>query len=351
MTAPVADAGPAPWAGIWIAEDIEMIAAGVRSGNWVENTLGVAGGGLDALALAVDPVGVLLQYGIAWLLEHVEPLAEALDWLAGDPGEIAAHAQTWRNVAASLGSEAEGLERAVRWDTTEWAGAAGDAYRAWASGRGQTLAALGQAAEAMAAMTEGAGVLIGTVRLMVRDAVAVVVSRLVVYAGELLATGGLAAPVVVGQVGALCASWGARIAGWLRDLIASLRRLVSEGDRLTRLIDKLKRLLHGRGSGVPEAPREPNKKIGAPTDFDPDELRGLTADDVKARIPADWVARPSRAGGGSVYGDPHNRGRQVRIMPGYPPGSRPEPVTWGPYAEVCQNGVALKIPLAGNPTL
>ena len=58
--------------------------------------------GLDALALVSDPVGALLQYGIAWLIAHVKPLSEALDWLAGDPAQITAHAQTWRNVAVSL---------------------------------------------------------------------------------------------------------------------------------------------------------------------------------------------------------------------------------------------------------
>jgi hypothetical protein len=58
--------------------------------------------------------------------------------------------------------------------------------------------------------------------------VATVVSRLVVYAGELLATAGLATPLVAGQVATLCASWAARIAHWLHALLASLRNLMRE---------------------------------------------------------------------------------------------------------------------------
>jgi hypothetical protein len=54
------------------------------------------------------------------------PLSEALDWLAGDPGRIAAHAQTWRNVGAALRDQATDLERAVRWDIAEWTGSAAD---------------------------------------------------------------------------------------------------------------------------------------------------------------------------------------------------------------------------------
>jgi hypothetical protein len=205
----------------------------------------------------------------------------------------------------------------------------------------------------MALITEGAGTLIGTVRMMVRDAVATVVSRLIVYAAELLATAGLAAPLVAEQVATLCASWGARIARWLKGLIASLRRLLSEGGRLADLIEKIKNWLAGRGwpGGEPKPPPVPPKKIGGPKDFDPEDLHGSTPDEVRQRIPDDWVTRPSANGGGTVFSDPNNRGRQIRVMPGYPPGSRPDPLTWGPYVEVSQNGRTLKLPLAGNPTL
>src|SRR4051794_33447477 len=145
------------WAGVWLAEDIELIARGVQDKSWVDGTLGVIGAGLDGLALVSDPVGALLQYGIAWLIEHVKPLSEALDWLAGDPGAIAGHAQTWRNVAGSVRAESDELVRAVRFDLTEWQGAASDAYRSWADQRDQSLQALVKASDTMALITEGAG--------------------------------------------------------------------------------------------------------------------------------------------------------------------------------------------------
>ncbi|HET6484594.1 MAG TPA: hypothetical protein VFG35_31765 [Actinoplanes sp.] len=68
-----------PLAGVWIAEDIETILAGVRSGSWIDGTLGAVSAGLDTLAFVADPIGGLLQYGVAWILEHVKPLTEALD--------------------------------------------------------------------------------------------------------------------------------------------------------------------------------------------------------------------------------------------------------------------------------
>jgi len=244
------------WAGIWIAEDIELIARGVENNSWVDGTLGVVGAGLDALALVSDPVGALLQYGIAWLIEHVKPLSEALDWLAGDPAQISAHAQTWRNVAASLRTESDELTRAVRFEIGDWSGAASDAYRNWAGQRGQSLEALAKASDTLALMTEGAGMLIGTVRLMVRDAVATVVSRLIVYAGELIGSLGTAAPLVAEQATTLCASWAAKIARWLKDLISSMRNLLRESDKLERLIELLKRKL---GIGPKSEAKEPQR--------------------------------------------------------------------------------------------
>jgi uncharacterized protein YukE len=256
------------WSGVWIAEDIELIAQGVRNGSWIDGSLGVVGAGLDALAIISDPVGALLQYGVAWIIEHVKPLSEALDWLAGDPGQIAGHAQTWRNVASSLRAEADGLARSVRFDVAEWQGAASDAYRTWAGQRDQSLQALAQASDTLALITEGAGMLIGTVRVMVRDAVATVVSRLIVYAGELIASFGLATPLVVEQVSTLCASWAAKISRWLKDLISSLRNLGEAIRLLGRHIGDLKDALRGRHAGTAEdaapGPRQSGGELRRP---------------------------------------------------------------------------------------
>lgn len=149
VAAPVATSVD-PWAGVWLAEDIEQIAQGVRSGSWVDAALGAAFTGLDALAFVMDPIGGLLQYGVAWLIEHVKPLSEALDWLAGDPAQIAAHAQTWRNVAGALRDRATDMNQAVRADTSEWLGAAADAYRKWTGSQSGAVTGLAQAADTMA---------------------------------------------------------------------------------------------------------------------------------------------------------------------------------------------------------
>ncbi|MFD6693428.1 WXG100-like domain-containing protein [Micromonospora aurantiaca (nom. illeg.)] len=262
LVAAAADSGPSPWAGVWICEDIELIAQGVRTGSWIDSSLGVVSAGLDALALVSDPAGILLQYGIAWLIEHVKPLSEALDWLAGDPAEITAHAQTWRNVAASLRDDAAELAHAVRTEVTGWTGAAATGYRRWAAEQQQAVTGLAQGAEVMAAITEGAAGLVAAVRLLVRDAIAACVSRLIVYAAELVATAGLATPLVIEQVTTTVASWAARIGRLLRGLLASLRRLMPEMRRLGDLIGKLREALSRLTHRSPEPTAGPSKPGG-----------------------------------------------------------------------------------------
>ena len=85
--------------------------------------------------------------------------------------------------------------------------------------------------------------------------------------------------------------------------------------------------------------------------FDPNELRGLSKADVESLCKG-WPVRDSSRGEGIVHEDPIHKGRQIRLMDGYPPGSRPDPITEGPYAVLSQgNGPPVKIPLLGNPVL
>ncbi|GIF04605.1 WXG100 family type VII secretion target [Actinoplanes siamensis] len=249
LIAPRTETPKDPWAGVWIVEDIEMIRRGIENDSWVDGTLGVVGASLDGLALISDPLGVLLQYGASWIIEHVRPLSSALDWLAGDPASITANAHTWRNVANELHQQAEELGSAARLDLSEWAGDSSTAYRGRAGQQQQAIGALAKASETMAVITEGAGFLIAAVRVLVRDAIATLASRLVVYAAEEVASLGIATPLVVEQVTTLIGSWAAKIARWLRSLLHSLRNLLPAIRRIGDLIGEIKRILNRIHSG------------------------------------------------------------------------------------------------------
>ena len=91
--------------GIGILESVNDVKSGIESGSWLEGGLGLAGAGLEMLGLITDPVGTLLSYAVSWLMEHVKPLSDALDWLAGDPDTIASYSATWKNVPSFLAFE------------------------------------------------------------------------------------------------------------------------------------------------------------------------------------------------------------------------------------------------------
>jgi hypothetical protein len=145
---------------------------------------------------------------------------------------------------------------------TEWTGSAADAYRAWTGQQKAAVDALAKAAETLAAITEAAGLLVAGVRMLVRDGTATLVSRLIVYAAEEVASLGLATALVVEQVATLCASWAARIAKWLKDLVSSLARLRGMAGKIAELIEKIKAILgkFGRKGG-----KDPVRKPTGPT--------------------------------------------------------------------------------------
>ncbi|GAA1635649.1 hypothetical protein [Actinoplanes couchii] len=250
--------------GLGLVEDARLISAGIQDNSWVDVTLGGFGGALDTLAVTVDPLGSLFAWGVGWLMEHVKPLRDALDWLAGRPDEIAAHAETWRNVSAAAAAAGQRYTDAVRTQTAGWQGLAGDAYRGHAGEQLAAVEGIAIVTKAISYAVEGAGLLVAMVREIVRDLVAQFVATLAVRLPQWLAaegvTLGLATPVVAAQVATLVSRWVNRIQHFIRALLDSLRRLDGRLAELGGILNRLQQLLarlgrtdpvgSGTGSGV-----------------------------------------------------------------------------------------------------
>src|SRR5262245_1538419 len=176
-----------PWTGIFLAEDIEGIVNGFQSGSWIEVGIGGFAAGVAALGFLGDPRGRIAAWGVAWLMEHVQPLRQGLDWRAGDPDQITAFAQTWHNVGGAMEAAAGELHDAVHRDTADWLGATADAYRNHMGEQQAAMVALKDLAEALGMIVEGAGLVVALVRGMVRDLIAEFVGVLAVRIWEWLA--------------------------------------------------------------------------------------------------------------------------------------------------------------------
>ncbi|MFR9777788.1 WXG100 family type VII secretion target [Micromonospora sp. MS34] len=279
------------FSGIYLAEDIDALMVGYLSGGWIDVAIGGFATSMDTLAFVTDPLGQLVAWGVGWLIEHVKPLSDALDELAGDPDQITAYAQTWRNVAKATTEVGTDLGGMVDRQVADWSGAAAEAYRRTSGRHVAALAALGRAANAMAEVTTGAGLLVAMVRGLVRDLIAEFVSVLAVRLWEWLAeeglTLGLATPWVVTQVTTLAGKWAARITRLLHGLIESLRRLTPILRRFRQLIADLKALLRGAtpGSTAPSTTLDRATHL-LHTDADPLRKWGP----ARQTHPAEWDA-------------------------------------------------------------
>jgi hypothetical protein len=313
------------FSGIFLAEDIDSLMASFAGGSWIDSTIGGIAAGLDALAFVTDPLGQLVAWGAGWLIEHLKPLSDALDALAGDPDQIAAYAQTWKNVAGAMDGARTTLHDGVAGQIAEWVGTAAETYRGFSKEHEDTLAALAKATAALSEITAGAGLLVATVRMMVRDLIADFVSVLAVRLWEWLAEEGLTlgfgTPWVIAQVTTLAGKWVGRIAHLLDGLISSLRRLTPLIRRLGQIVEELKAVLRKlTGRRTPEDPSVTRDTHLYHGDADPLRKHGP----ARETHPAEWDAAMREAAdagveviirdGAMAYGPSPRRGDPGQIV-------------------------------------
>lgn len=236
--------------GAGIVSSYVDVGSAAAEGNWPNAAFAAGGAALDTLGFVADPIGALASAGVGWVIEHVGFLREPLDALAGDPNQIRAYAATWHNVAGELRAVA-GDHRTQLPDTTTWAGAASEAYRASAQAFGARLdTAAGQADElAEVVMATGAGV--GTVRALIRDWIADFVVDVVIVAGVALAA---AAVTAGGSMAAAITAIVARALHLATDIASRigllLQELAANGTRVGELVEIMRSVAgQARGAG------------------------------------------------------------------------------------------------------
>jgi RHS repeat-associated protein len=245
--------------GINVLDDAAGVYDGVSSGSWIEGGIAAFGTGLDLLTIAMNPVGTLISYGLNWLIEHVKPLQDALNQLAGDADQIAAYSQTWKNVGAAVDKAAKDLSAAVTKDTAHWTGAAADAYRANLKAKIEHLGAAATCANTIGTVVEIVGVITGAVRALVRDMVTQAVGDFIQDALEEVCSLGLGTPVVVAQVVEQVSDWIEKITGVIKKLINSveaLRPMMSKLEEIFAAVKKVMAELHGHVDGESHVPGE-----------------------------------------------------------------------------------------------
>jgi uncharacterized protein YukE len=226
LVAPVQDSHT--WyKGSGIGESIADVVVAIDEGRWVDATLAGFMTGLEGVGAFLDPLGTIASTGVSWLMEAVEPLREFLDDLTGDADVLAAHAQTWDNMAVELEAIAADLYSHVDGDIATWSGQAADAYRTMMSLNVSGTEGLAGLCSAMRAATEGAMTLVTVTRELVRDLIAQLIGtllvRLPVWLG-LIATG-VGIPLVATQAAGMVMNLVATLTGVIIALVTSFQAL------------------------------------------------------------------------------------------------------------------------------
>jgi hypothetical protein len=219
--------------------------------EWNAFAVGVDGisVGLDALSIIMNPLGELVKAGVGWLMEHVSLLREPLDLLTGNGNAVGAVAETWTNIAKEFSESADAYRQELA-KTEGWDGDGAYAYRQTAQDYIGALDGIAGECENTAQGISIAGMVVGTVRALVYDAIASFISRIITEA--LIA----AATSVV--------SLGSSVAVFISSMLVDLGLLLTKiGKKLAKLIGglgKFAKKFAGKSANMKGAAKKLNAK-------------------------------------------------------------------------------------------
>lgn len=219
------------FSGTRLIEDVVDIKDAIENRSWLEGSLSALAFGADLVAAVIDPLGEAIAMGIAWVLDHIEPLKGWLNDLTGDSASVMAASETWGRISAQMKASAEEAAQQVS-RYFEWQrGQMIDAYMRIQQDAVQTMEVSAQLASAMSTGLSFASMLVKIVHDLVRDAIADVISTIASMAFWEVVTVGIATPYVVTVVTSEVAKWTARLS-------ANLTSLVRSFDNLAHLLSK-----------------------------------------------------------------------------------------------------------------
>ena len=312
-----------PLAGTFLLEDGEALVQAINDKDWVAGGLAVLGGAFDAAAAASDPIGTLIAMGLGWVLDHVQPFNTWLEQLTGDADQVKAHAATWKNVQKHLQATAEAMVSYVTTDLADMNGRTITAYQGAAGDITRVINAAGTWAGAIGTALEVTAFIVQFVHDFVRDAISEVVGSILSYAAELIATFGLAWPIVAEQIATRIASLIGQVGRNVKNLVTSARNLVKKLTDLKTLFRTLKNKLdtlfknlghHSDDLGDAGRNIDTHTRTGTPdgdTSFDPpawaakDRYIAPTREQQKAFADAVQQHGPTNPDGWIEHGNPN----------------------------------------------
>ncbi|MEU3620850.1 hypothetical protein [Amycolatopsis coloradensis] len=226
-------------AGIGVAESAMDAFNGISNGDWVGGGLGVLSLAGEIASAAIDPFGYLMSSVASFLMEHMQPLKDMLDAVAGDPPVIQSYSETWGNVAKKLEDTQVDLANKVKNGTSGWTGDAADQYRKQAAEQAEAISAAATVAGGISTVVMIFGEIVAFVREFIRQLIADAVGKLIAWVMETVFSLGFGTPIVVAQAVTAIAKWAAKIADKLKELCDAMRRVSPLLGKLVDVFEKI----------------------------------------------------------------------------------------------------------------
>lgn len=185
-----------------IGSTAETVSALVQ-GEFPQAGASAAGLAFDAVGVAMDPFGSLLEAGIGWAMEHIGPLKECLDYISGDDGEVKKGVLAWHNVSKEITDLASDTRNELNAQIGSWSGDAQQAFKEQMTIVNDSLLAISGEAKATSEAAGGLGQAMSIVRAIVRDTISIVVAEII----KAMVAAGLTAFFTFGASIAAGVSW------------------------------------------------------------------------------------------------------------------------------------------------
>ena len=218
-------------------EDGADLKEAFESKSWVAGGLGTVATAADAAAAAIDPLGEALSAGVGWVIEHLSPLKDWLNELAGDSDAVAAAASTWTNIATKLNSCATDLDKVRSSRLAGQESLAVATFKTLQAGSASHLRMTGQLAGAISGGLTLASVIVRMVHDMVRDAIADIIGKLTSKAIITAVSLGTASGWAIASLSADVSSWATRLSKEVTDVVTSAKNLKGLLTKANRLFD------------------------------------------------------------------------------------------------------------------
>ena len=241
---------------------------------------------------------------MGWVIEHLSPLKDWLNELAGDSDAVAAAASTWTNIATKLNSCASDLDKVRSSRLAGQESLAVATFKTLQAGSASHLRMTGGVAGAISGGLTLASMIVRIVHDMVRDAISDVIGKLLSKASITVLTAGVAAPWAVSSIATDVSSWATRLAKEVTDVVTSARNLKGLLSKANRLLDDVGQKFAGMvamalGYGSKNAD---NAAKGAKHADDAAKGAKHADDAANAAKGADGAVPPGKGGGGGGGG-------------------------------------------------